>query len=721
MNKESILTYVSEAKRPLSYEMLETHFIKSEKDKKYLWVYLRDLVNEGLLIETRKQKFARPQDLNLHVGQIKKHIRGFGFFVCDETNETIFVPKTKLGDALDLDKVIVRKLKSMPLASRESTDHAEGEVIRILNRHKDRFVGTLERRGQKTLVRIDDKRVPFAVILETPLKTKIKNGTKVLVKVLVWPSQGKLAQGRLEKVLGHTKDIGMDISSIIYQNGLETDFSDETRAYLKKINKTITKQELANRVDYRHLDLITIDGSDSKDLDDAVYVEKMENGYHLSVHIADVGHYVHEGSPLDIDAFKRGTSVYLPDRVLPMLPELLSNDLCSLNPHTDKLALTCTMFINNYGEVLSHSIEESIINTSYRTTYEEINALLLEKDTKLIKKYQAIVPMLEAMRELQALLKKRRERFGSLDFDLPESKVILDDKGKPIDIVIRERKLSERMIEEFMICANETVAEHFYWLETPFLYRVHDKPDADKMALIQTIVTAEGLSFSYSPDDIKAKELQSLLAEIKESKLAYPLNMLLLRSMKHAHYSAHAEGHFGLRLKYYTHFTSPIRRYSDLAIHRVIKEHLSVGLSTNRLKYLAPLMEKYASQASKMELLAETTERQAVSLKKVQFMSDKVLEIFEARIVSVTGFGFFVQLDNLVEGLVHLSTLDDDFYDVIPEQMALVGKHGKKQYKVGDIVRVRLVRVDTSEVKLDFELVKDKQDENSRKQQKSIS
>ena len=340
---------------------------------------------------------------------------------------------------------------------------------------------------------------------------------------------------------------------------------------------------------------------------------------------------------------------------------------------------------------------------------------MLEKDPNLIKKYQAIVPMLEAMGELQALLKKRRERLGSLDFDLPESKIILDDKGKPIDIVIRERKLSERMIEEFMICANETVAEHFYWLETPFLYRVHDKPDSDKMDLIQTIVTAEGLSFSYSPDHVEAKELQNLLKEIKESKMAYPLNMLLLRSMKHAHYSAHAEGHFGLGLKYYTHFTSPIRRYSDLAIHRVIKEHLSVGLSAKRLKYLAPLMEKYASQASKMELLAETTERQEVVLKKVQFMSDKVLEIFEARIVSVTGFGFFVQLDNLVEGLVHLSTLDDDFYDVVPEQMALVGKHSKKQYKVGDIVRVKLVRVDTSEVKLDFELVKDKQDENSCK------
>ena len=531
----------------------------------------------------------------------------------------------------------------------------------------------------------------------------------------MWPAQGKLAQGRLEKVLGHTKDVGMDISSIIYQNDLETEFSEETKIYLKKLNNTITKQELANRIDYRHLDLITIDGSDSKDLDDAVYVEKVENGYHLSVHIADVGHYVREGSPLDIDAFKRGTSVYLPDRVLPMLPELLSNDLCSLNPHTDKLALTCAMFINNHGEVVSHSIEESIINTSYRTTYEEINALLLEKDPNLIKKYQAIVPMLEAMGELQALLKKRRERLGSLDFDLPESKIILDDKGKPIDIVIRERKLSERMIEEFMICANETVAEHFYWLETPFLYRVHDKPDSDKMDLIQTIVTAEGLSFSYSPDHVEAKELQNLLKEIKESKMAYPLNMLLLRSMKHAHYSAHAEGHFGLGLKYYTHFTSPIRRYSDLAIHRVIKEHLSVGLSAKRLKYLAPLMEKYASQASKMELLAETTERQAVGLKKVQFMSDKVLEIFEARIVSVTGFGFFVQLDNLVEGLVHLSTLDDDFYDVVPEQMALVGKHSKKQYKVGDIVRVKLVRVDTSEVKLDFELVKDKQDENSCK------
>lgn len=706
MTKEQILACIVDAEKPLSLEDLEYHLVESVKDRKRLRILLEALLSDGSLILNRKKRYARPEDLNLFLGVVKKNPRGFGFLICDNGASDIFISKGRLNGALNNDKVVVRKLKT-PLFSETRVDsHDEGEVIRILNRAKDSFVGTIVRKNKSDWLKVDDSLIDFEIKLKKTKNTLYKRGDKVVVKVIKWSDnpQKDFVLGIVERVLGHEDDKGMDILSIIYQNGLETTFSDETLKAVERLDKTISPKELDRRVDYRHLDIITIDGADSKDLDDAVFVQKVKEGYLLSVHIADVGHYVKEDSPIDSDAYRRGTSTYLPDRVLPMLPERLSNDLCSLNPYTDKLTLTCNMIINQRGEVISHSIEESIISSSYRMTYDEVNAILLDNNEDLRKKYKSILPMLQDMEKLQHILYKKRFSNGSLDFELPESKVILDENGRPIDIVFRERRLAERLIEEFMICANQTVAEHFFWLESPFLYRVHEKPDREKLELIKTVLMPEGILLKVS-DDISSKAFQELLGKIKDTSLDYPIGMLLLRSMKHAHYSSASDGHFGLGLKYYTHFTSPIRRYSDLAIHRIIKEHLSHGgLSQKRLKYLSNQVNCYAEQASKMELIAEDAERQAVALKKAQYMKNKVGESYLARIVSVLGFGFFVQLENSVEGLVHISTLEGDFYDFYPEKMAMVGRNTNKSYKVGDLVNVVLVNVNMREAKLDFEL-----------------
>lgn len=711
MTKEQIMDFIVQAGKPLSLEEMEAYLVSTVKDRKRLRVLCEELLNEGELILNRKKRYARPEDLNLYVGKIKKNPRGFGFFVSNNAvDEDIFIAKNRLRGAQNNDSVIVRKLKA-PLFSENKIDsHAEGEVIRILKRAKDSFVGTVIRKNKSEWLKVDDSLIDFDLKLKKSKSSFYKRGDKAVVKIVKW-SENPYKEpiiGIVDKVLGHEDDIGMDILSIIYRNDLETQFSEETLKATKRLNGHISPSELDKRSDYRNLKIITIDGADSKDLDDAVYVEKVDKGYLLSVHIADVGHYVKEDSPIDSDAFRRGTSTYFPDRVLPMLPEKLSNDLCSLHPNTDKLTLTCNMIIDNSGNVISHSIEESIINTSYRMTYDEVNKILLDDDKVLHQKYNSILPMLKDMEKLQGILYKKRFSNGSLDFELPESKIILDDNGNPIDIVFRERRLAERLIEEFMICANQTIAEHFYWLESPFLYRVHEKPEREKLDLIKTVLSPEGIVFKIT-DNLSSKAFQTLLDEIKDTSLAYPIGMLLLRSMKHAHYSSSADGHFGLGLKYYTHFTSPIRRYSDLAIHRIIKEHLHYGgLSQKKVRKLLTLVNRYAEQASKMELIAEDAERQAVALKKAQYMKNYVGGIYLARIVSVLGFGFFVQLENSVEGLVHISTLEGDFYDFDPEKLALIGRNTNKTFKVGDLVKVKLVNVNLKEAKLDFELEEDK-------------
>lgn len=716
MTKEQILNCITKAGKPLSIELLEEALVTTVKDRKRLRVLCEELVIEGKLILNRKKRYARPTDLNLYVGQIKKNSRGFGFLLLDSDTADIFISKSRLNGAQDGDTVIVRKLKTPLFSENRADTHDEGEVIRILKRARDSFVGTVIRKNKSDWLKVDDSLVDFDIKLKKVNQPSYRRGDKVVVKIIKWTDNPykESILGVVDKVLGHENDKGMDILSIIYRNGLETNFSEETLKAVNRLDSSISNAEMDKRIDYRNLDVITIDGVDSKDLDDAVYVKKVKEGYLLSVHIADVGHYVKEDSPIDSDAFRRGTSVYFPDRVLPMLPEKLSNDLCSLHPKTDKLTLTCNMIINKKGDVISHSIEESVVNTSYRMTYDEVNQILLEEDKTIKETYSKILPMLQDMADLQKILYKKRFSGGSLDFELPETKVILNEDGYPIDIVFRERRLAERLIEEFMICANQTVAEHFFWLESPFLYRVHEKPEQEKLELIKNVLMPEGILFKIT-EDLSSKVFQNLLGEIKDSSLSYPIGMLLLRSMKHAHYSSSSDGHFGLGLKYYTHFTSPIRRYSDLAIHRIIKEHIAFGgLSNKRVRKLSTQVNRYAEQASKMELIAEDAERQAVALKKAQYMKKYVGKAYLARIVSVLGFGFFVQLDNSVEGLVHISTLDGDFYDFYPEKLAIVGRNTNKTFRVGDLVHVVLVNVNLREAKLDFEL-KEEDDESCSK------
>jgi ribonuclease R len=702
ISKEELLEYMwQNSYKPLTAEELAKS-LKIKKQAVFVNL-LQELEEEGKIVLNRKGRYGLPQKMNLAVGRLQGSLKGFAFLIPDDPQEQdVYVKNEDLNGAMHNDRVIVRLYRHL-----EDGRKREGEVIRILKRANRQVVGTYESSRYFGFVVPDDKRLWYDIFIPKNEKGGAQTGDKVVIEMISWPEPRRNPEGKVIEVLGRKDQPGIDILSIVRKYQLPEAFPEEVLAEVAKIPATVTAEDRKGRRDLRHLPLATIDGEDAKDLDDAVNLELLPNGnYYLGVHIADVGYYVREGSILDEEALKRGTSVYLVDRVIPMLPPYLSNGICSLNAGEDRLALSCLMEIDAEGKVIKHEIVPSVIRVKERMTYTSVRKILEEKDAELVKRYEEYVPTFELMRELCLILRKKRLQRGAIDFDFPESQVILDEQGKPVDIVQRERSLAEMIIEEFMIVANETVAEEFYWREVPFLYRVHEKPDLEDLTELNEFLGVFGYHIKTNrKGEVNPRAFQQVVEKVKGRSEEKTISLVILRSMKHARYAAEALGHFGLAAKYYSHFTAPIRRYPDLAIHRVMREVQGKGLAEKRRKRLDTRMEEYAEQSSLRERVAEEAERESVDLKKVEYMQDFVGQVFEGTISGVTSFGFFVELPNTVEGLVHVSTLTDDYYQYVEKQLMLIGDFTKKIYRIGDPVKVVLVKVNVEERLIDFEVV----------------
>ena len=706
LTKEQIVSFMDhDAVRPLSeMELAEQLGADTVEKMVFLKTLLQELETEGTLVLSRKKRYGRPEQFNLLVGTISRHPKGFGFLQqLDPETEDTFIPASELNGAMNGDKVVVRIKREATAKSR-----AEGEVIRILQRKVQRVVGTFESSRHFGFVVPDDKRFGGDIFISKDNFNGAKTNMKVLVEIIQWPEKNRNAEGRIVQVIGKKDSPGVDVLSIIMGHDLPQGFPIDVLAYAESLPEHISSDEIKKRRDLRDLLMITIDGEDAKDLDDAVSVQLLENGnYLLGVHIADVGHYVQENSILDQEALERATSIYLVDRVIPMLPQKLSNGICSLNAGEDRLAMTCMMEVNSQGLVVSHEIFESVIHVDYRMTYQVVTKILEKQDEVLCRTYEAILPMLNHMEALRQILKRKRKTRGAIEFYAPESKVILDKKGRPVRIEWREQGVADQIIEEFMLCANETVAEHYFWMEVPFLYRVHEEPKMENVLEVNQFLQNFGYTIKGANNSVHSKSYQKVVDAVAGKPEEMLVNTVMLRSMQHARYDTEALGHFGLSAQYYSHFTSPIRRYPDLAIHRVIKELLHHGnkLDEKRLEQLKHSMQRYAEQASLREKIAEEAERESVELKKVEFMKPYVGEEYPAKISGVTNFGLFVQLENSIEGLVHISTLVDDFYQFRQESYSLLGEHTRKIYQLGQDIKVRLTRVSVEDRQIDFEVV----------------
>jgi ribonuclease R len=705
VTEQELLDFMREtAYKPMTYQELEKHFqIDQALDFKEFLKTLNHLETEGRILRTRSDCYGVPERMNLIRGKLQAHAKGFGFLIPDDKEHPdVYIHTNDLKGAMNKDVILVRVTSKGPEGAK-----LEGEVVRIVSRANTQIVGTFQNNETYGFVIADDKRIGKDVFIPQHAMKGAVDGQKVVVKIVTYPEGRAAAEGEVIEILGHKDDVGVDILSIIRKYQLPEGFSDEVNAEAEAVPSTIREEDLKGRRDLRHKRIVTIDGEDAKDLDDAVNVERLENGnYLLGVHIADVGYYVTEKSELDKEAYARGCSVYLVDRVIPMLPHRLSNGICSLNPQVDRLTMSCEMEFDENARIVRHDVFTSVIKTTERMTYTNVRKILGEEDPELIERYSSLVDDFKAMQELAMKLRQARMNRGAIDFDFTESKVIVDENGVPTDIVKRERSVAEQIIEEFMLVANETVAEHFHWLKVPFLYRIHEDPDSEKLMKFMEFANNFGYVVRGKGNTIHPRALQSLLEEIKGTKEETVISTVMLRSMKQAKYDAESLGHFGLAAEFYSHFTSPIRRYPDLVIHRVMREVLEEKqLSDKRHEYLAGRMQDIATQSSERERVAVDAERETDELKKAEFMKDKVGEEFEGIISSVTSFGMFVELDNTVEGLIRLSGLTDDYYHYHEKQLALIGERTSKIYRIGDEVKVRVAQVNIEEHTIDFEMV----------------
>lgn len=689
------------AYNPMLEEELMDVFDIERKQREDFSKLLEDMVKEGLIIKTRKKRFGTPERMGLILGKLQGHHRGYGFVISDQPEvPDVFIPANFMNGAMNNDRVIAR-INTVNSETRKS----EGEVIRILSRANTEVVGVYEDSRNFGFVVPDDPRINADIFISKNETNGAKEGDKVVCEITKWPEARRNPEGRITEIIGHKNDVGTDILSVMKKYKLNPDFPEEVDMQVGNIADEVLEEEKKHRVDLRSIQMVTIDGADAKDLDDAVSIEQLSNGnYKLGVHIADVTHYVREGTPLDKEALERGTSVYLVDRVIPMLPRKLSNGICSLNPKVDRLTLSVFMEVDHRGRVVNHEIVEGLININERMVYEDVSDILEKDDEKLKEKYADFLEMFKNMEKLSLILRKHRENRGAIDFDFPEAKVILDDKGKPIDVKKYERRIANRIIEEFMLVCNETVAEYFYWQNVPFVYRVHEDPSLEKLEEFNKFIHNFGYHLKGLNTEIHPKSLQELLKKLEGTKEERLINTLMLRSLKKARYAGHNLGHFGLAAQYYCHFTSPIRRYPDLEIHRIIKESLHGKLVGKRLEELNAKVPIIADQSSTRERVADEAERETVDLKKAEYMADKIGEEYEGIISGVTSFGMFVELDNTIEGLIRLSSLVDDYYIYDSEHHLLLGERKKKIYRMGDTIKIKVSRVDIAQKEIDFVL-----------------
>ena len=706
--KERILAYMeSEGYVPIKRRDMRAMLSVPQEDREKFESLINELIAEGRVFETKKGKLASPKDLQMATGTFIGHARGFGFVTPDAGGEDIFIPASETMGAMQKDRVLYKMLHKA-----EKGKKADGVIVRILERGQQRIVGTFEA-GSKGygFVVADDKKIAKDIFISRENTKGAVTGHKVVVEITDYGEDRRNPEGKVIEILGHINDPGVDILSVIRRYELAVEFPEEVYAEIEHLGTEVAEADKKGREDLRDLLTITIDGADAKDLDDAVSLKRLGNGnFELGVHIADVSHYVRENTALDKEAYARGTSVYLVDRVIPMLPHKLSNGICSLNPHVDRLALSCLMEVNGRGEVVSHRILESIINSDYRMTYTAVREILEDGTPALLEQYAEILPMLEDMEELRQILGEKRRKRGSVNFDLPESKIILDENGKPIDIKPYEKSIATNMIEEFMLVCNETIAENSFWQEMPFMYRSHQEPDEDKLEKMEQFLRGFGYYLRKKDGEIHPRELQKVLQKAEETDEERIITRMVLRSMMQARYTAENGGHFGLAAKYYCHFPSPIRRYPDLEIHRMIKKMLHGELDEKASAYYRRKMPDWAKHCSKQERVAEDAERDTDALKKVEFMEDKVGQIYEGIISGVTNWGIYVELPNTIEGMVALSQMDDDYYEFDEKKMLVFGKRTKKSYRLGDKVVVSVAKVDRMMGTIDFVFEEENED-----------
>ncbi|MDV4152413.1 ribonuclease R [Clostridium sp. AL.422] len=715
--KETLLSFMrEEAYRPMDIQELVAVFDINPDEYKSFKKVLKTMEREGLIVRTKKDKFGVPERLGLVSGKLEVHAKGYGFLIPDvEGEKDVFIPSSSMNGAMNGDKVLVQ-------VTREDINgkKREGEVQEVLDRANRKIIGVYEDSRNFGFVVPEDSRLNQDIFISKKDRNGANEGDLVICEITKWADKRRSPEGIVKEILGKKGDKGLDILTIIKKYGLPEEFPAKVLNYAENIEEAIPEKEYERRVDLRNLRMVTIDGEDAKDLDDAVSIERLENRkYRLGVHIADVSHYVKEKNPLDREALKRGTSVYLIDRVIPMLPKKLSNGICSLNPKVDRLALSCFMIIDNKGKVIQHEIEETVIKTIERMTYTDVTKILENNDEELIKRYDYLVDDFKAMEELCNILREKRMKRGAIDFNFEESKIILNDLGKPVDIKPYDRAIANRIIEEFMLVCNETIAEHMYWTNLPFVYRVHEDPDEEKLEKFKEFVYNLGYVVRWG-QETHPRALQDILEKVKGKKEETVVSTLLLRSMMQAKYSPECVGHFGLAAKYYCHFTSPIRRYPDLQIHRIIKEQLNGKIDEKRAGKLSNIVEVASKQSSEMERLAQEAEREVDDLKKAEYMQERIGEEFSAIISSVTSFGLFAELPNTIEGLIHITALDDDYYVYDEAHLCLIGERTKKVYRLGDEVKVRCSRVDIDNREVYFDLIEEEAKEEIVPSEKTI-
>lgn len=698
VRKKKVYDFIcSDVYVPMKIKELAIMLAVKHEERPQLERILLELQQEGKIVLSRRGKYTKGEEKRL-VGTFTAHPKGFGFVTIPDESEDIFIPETKVNGAMHMDTVEV-------IVSPAATGRRrEGTVVKIVERGMKQVVCTYEQSKTFGFGVPDNTKFAKDIFIPQERSKGAVSGHKVVVEITNYGANGKNPEGKVVEILGHINDPGVDILSIVRAYGLPVEFSEKIMHQVENVAHEVSSADMAGRKDLRDWQMVTIDGEDAKDLDDAVSLTMDGDNYVLGVHIADVTNYVQEHSALDVEALKRGTSVYLVDRVIPMLPHALSNGICSLNAGENRLALSCIMTINPKGEVIDHEIAETVICVDRRMSYTNVKKILADHDAATIAEYEVLVPMFLRMETLSAILRKKRMKRGAIDFDFPETKVVLDEQGVPVAIKPYERNVATKIIEDFMLIANETVAQDYFWQDAPFLYRTHEKPDSEKIHKLSTFINNFGYSIHIGSDEVHPKELQKLLEKIEGTDQEGLISRLTLRSMKQARYSPICSGHFGLAANYYCHFTSPIRRYPDLQIHRIIKENLRGRFNEARRTHYEAILPEVAKHTSEMERRADEAERETIKQKKVEYMEGHIGEVFSGVISGVTEWGFFVELANTVEGLVRVTSLTDDFYEYYEDSYELVGQATNRRYKLGQRIRVRVEQADRLMRTIDFSI-----------------
>ncbi|MBQ5560095.1 MAG: ribonuclease R [Lachnospiraceae bacterium] len=704
--KKLIYDFVSEkGYRPIKVKEMMSLLQVPRNEKEDFRTVVDALLADGKITIDSKGK-VKPLGVDVKIGTFCGTQKGYGFVRIEGEPDDIFIPENATKGALHNDIVQVS------INPEKTGKRQEGRIVGILERGTEVVVGTFTKNKNYGFVISDNQKFAKDIFIPKEHCKNAVTGHKVVVKITDFGAGGKNPEGEIIEILGHVNDPGVDILSIVRAYGLPEEFPDGVMNQVESVPDEVPEEDKVGREDIRDMMMVTIDGEDAKDLDDAVSLTKEGDIYHLGVHIADVSHYVTEGSPLDKEAIKRGTSVYLVDRVIPMLPHALSNGICSLNAGVDRLALSCFMDIDKNGTVVDHRISETLVRIDKRMSYTQVRKVIEDHDEDEIKEHGDLVPMFEMMAELAEILREKRRKRGSIDFDFPESKILLDPKGKPYDIKPYERSKANRLIEDFMLVANETIAEDFFWRESPFVYRTHEEPDPEKIEKLGIFINNFGYSIKIGQDEIHPKELQKLIKKIEGTDEEMMISRLTLRSMKQARYTTGCEGHFGLATKYYCHFTSPIRRYPDLQIHRIIKESLKNSLPAKRTAHYEKILPEIALSSSQLERRADEAEREVEKMKKAEYMAQFVGQIMEGHISGISTWGMYVELPNTCEGMIRVTSLKDDYYFYDEEHYMMVGEHTKKCFKLGEKARIRVVGVDKLTRTIDFELAgEDDEDE----------